>query len=432
MNIRQGLAAGALALGLAVVAPFSLNAMAAEITGGDGQTAQQVIDKAAAGDTVVLTAAQNNTSFKVDKPLTITANGNVVLSGATIASKDVTIDGADKLTFTNAGKNLITFKESAKAAYTDVTIKNTKFFNGNWAIFTGWSKMNLSGLKVEHNTFDSIDHALFARNLYNTKEVYIGYNTLSDGLFQVTGATDTKKIVEDGQTKTVVTAVYPLTNFVFEHNVKKSDQSALLGVNMIRFGYIENAKISDNYVKYDASTRSGGYGFGLIAKSDNIKFINNYVSNAAMGFAVLRGDERDGNEYDSDAAASSNITFENNTVDNSTMGIAFGKQSLVANTELVLKDNKFNNTDTGIVDGGTGRNLTDKDNVVTPSESNKTPSTDNTTEQEAATDDNANGVKAPNTGANNIVNVLMAVLGLSTVSMAGAVYAYARVRKFNK
>lgn len=454
--MRKGLAAGVLALGIAAIAPFASNVNAADIK-ATPDTLANVLKTAQNNDIVTLASGEYKGSYGIPAGVTVKGESR---DGVLVTRFNVS---SDKVTITNltmAGENDSAIAVSGKASnlhVSEVTFKDAynRAING---YVEDLGKTEITGNKFNGVTYGSGDnHDIYLVAKKSTSVVVSGNQF--KGVVQVRGVNGDNRVSG---------VVYDRNNW-FKENYPSGEGTSLMIM------YNKDTKITNN--TFDVEKKSGavialqggnsnitidtnevdGGSQGIStntsswatdgAVSDNIVISNNTISNQVLAGIVanggntgltLRGNVISKPGYygvyigrEKPELTNSNTVLEGNTITGAKLYAMYVDNTSIKNGEkVVVKDgNKFENNG---ADFSKNALVDDQRKADVPGKTDK-PSGDNGNNSNNANqpgaNNNAEGAKAPNTGAANVLTALVALTTVSALAISGAAYARLRAHK---
>lgn len=447
MNIRKGLAAGVLALGLAVVAPLAGQANATDSIVVGPDTFKSELK---AGVSLELKAGYYGGTYRIPEGVHITAAKGVDSKDVRIDSFEVFSKGVQisNVTFdADKGRNAaIRLSYSISGLRVENVTFKDKYEVGIWAqpqLPSDPGVTDANGVRIMSNVFEGVSYG-------GDTDTDVHIEALSSSSVEIMKNHFKGRVeVWSHGTQTRLSGVKIESNYW-----TPTDKYAGPTKNLLKIRRIDAANIQDNHI-------NGIKGVTAITvqSSSRVKLISNQIDGVLVGIGIIGGNK------DIEGDVSDDIQMDGNKIAHVNTGINVSLDKY-QNSEIIMLGrnggNTIENADYGVdVAAGTMKDgykfvvecgnhflnirenrlsrpsLVDDHELAgkcssneTPEESGKGGTTTVNTDGDNA--NNANGAKAPNTGAVSVIETLAAITGLSAVAIAGAIYARKRAYNANK
>lgn len=407
------------------------------------------LESATTGD-VLLLQNGNYPLLTIDKEITISAAegaDEVVLAGATIKAKNVTIEG---VTFETEGKNAIVL-DSAK----NVTIRNNEF-KGAFSRAIEGNSVEVSNLSIVSNTFTGAtvedNHDIYIQG--TGSGVNVTGNNL-DGIVQLRGNANDARLEDanmsdntfkakanEDAAHTMMMAMY-VNGLTVNNNEATLDEGDIepIGDAISLNGGVSDAEITGNTINGfldGISSWTSRYFATPDAISNDINITNNKISNAVKAGILISGGTNSvsiadntitGGKYGTlisvskDNEVNSDIEIAGgNTISNASEAAIYVREKAIAGkVKVVTNTNTFINNKANIVVENDADLVEEvQEPVEIPGEPTE-PGQDTETEPETPTTDDEADITAPNTGT-SVANAALVIVG-AIVAVLTAVYA---------
>lgn len=407
------------------------------------------LESAVAGD-VLLLQNGNYPLLTIDKEITISAAegaDEVVLAGATIKAKNVTIEG---VTFETEGKNAIVL-DSAE----NVTIRNNEF-KGAFSRAIEGNSVEVSNLSIVSNTFTGAtvedNHDIYIQG--TGSGVNVTGNNL-DGIVQLRGNANDARLEDANMSNNTFKAeanedtAHTMMMAMYVDGLTVNNNEATLAEGVIKpigdaislNGGVSDAEITGNTINGfldGISSWTSRYFATPDAISNDINITNNKISNAVRAGILVSGGTNavsiadntiTGGKYgtlisvSADNEVNSDIEVAGgNTISNASEAAIYVHEKAVAGkVKVVTNTNTFINNKANIVVENDADLVEEvQEPVEIPGEPTE-PGQDAETEPEAPTTDDEADITAPNTGT-SVANAALVIVG-AIVAVLTAVYA---------